>query len=69
MSLLAKTSPKSQGYVADVSNSKQVISMVQNVLREFGKIDVLVNNAGIAYSTPFLELKEEEWDRVIVLSI
>ena len=37
----------------------------QNVLREFGHIDVLVNNAGISLIKPFLDTSYEEWLRVI----
>jgi 3-oxoacyl-[acyl-carrier protein] reductase len=51
---------------ADVSNSKEVNKVVENVLLEFGKIDILINNAAIAGPTfSFTELTEEDWDNVI----
>ena len=50
---------------ADTRNRGDVEALVANVLREFGEIDILVNNAGISAATPFLEIPEEEWNRVI----
>ncbi len=54
---------------ADVSNSAQVSSMIQQTVAQFGQIDVLVNNAGIEQQTPFLEKPEAEWDRVIAVDL
>jgi NAD(P)-dependent dehydrogenase (short-subunit alcohol dehydrogenase family) len=50
---------------ADVSSSAEVKVMVDQVTQEFGRIDVLVNNAGVLNRTPFLELTEAEWDWVL----
>ncbi len=50
---------------ADVSQSDQVDRMIHQVVAQFGRIDVLVNNAGIESETPFLIKSEQEWDRVI----
>jgi NAD(P)-dependent dehydrogenase (short-subunit alcohol dehydrogenase family) len=49
---------------ADVSNRAQVEAMVATVTEQLGPIDVLVNNAGIESIVPFLELEDEEWERV-----
>ncbi|MBC9783359.1 3-oxoacyl-[acyl-carrier-protein] reductase [Heliobacillus mobilis] len=49
----------------DVSRSDQVDEMVQKVLAEFGRIDVLVNNAGITRDNLLMRLKEEDWDAVL----
>lgn len=54
---------------ADVSQSKEVIGMVAEVIRNFGRIDVLVNNAGIQTVSPFLDLSEEEWQRVMDVNL
>jgi len=55
---------------ADVSNSKEVQKVVEDVLSQFGKIDILVNNAAIAGPTvPITELKEEDWDEVIKVDL
>lgn len=57
------------GYVCDVSNSQEVDRVVDKVVREFGKIDVVVNNAGIALPTSLFNLSEEEWDRVLNVNL
>jgi glucose 1-dehydrogenase len=54
---------------ADVSKSADVQRMVDAAVQKFGKIDVLVNNAGIELSKPFLEKTEEDWDRVIAVDL
>lgn len=54
---------------ADVSNKKEVEFMVNEVVAKLGKIDILVNNAGILSSEPFLEMKEEIWDRMMAVNL
>jgi 3-oxoacyl-[acyl-carrier protein] reductase len=49
----------------DVSNQDSVQGMVDESLREFGKVDILINNAGIFPVSSVEEMKEEDWDRVI----
>ena len=46
----------------DVTSKAQVDEMVARVLDEYGRIDVLINNAGIAHSANILDISEEEWD-------
>src|SRR5690242_6894840 len=48
---------------ADVARAADVERMVQATVAELGRVDVLVNNAGIRLITPLLDLSEEEWDR------
>jgi meso-butanediol dehydrogenase / (S,S)-butanediol dehydrogenase / diacetyl reductase len=48
----------------DVANWNSCVDMVDRVLAGRGRIDVLVNNAGVSKSVPFHELDEAEWDRV-----
>ena len=50
--------------LADVSNKEQVDSMVKLALDEFGKIDILLNNAAIRPHKPFLDLTLEDWEYV-----
>jgi 3-oxoacyl-[acyl-carrier protein] reductase len=54
---------------ADVSKPKEVEEMVQAVVDKFGKIDVLVNNAGAVGQPHLLEISESEWDRVLDVNL
>jgi NAD(P)-dependent dehydrogenase (short-subunit alcohol dehydrogenase family) len=49
----------------DVTRPGDVRRMVAAVVERFGALDVFVNNAGIQTWTPFLDVTEDEWDRVI----
>lgn len=60
---------KSIAVAADVSNHRHVGSMINSVIKKFGKIDILVNNAGIVNQGPFLGLEEREWDRLISVDL
>lgn len=53
----------------DLADRAQAISVVEAVVAETGRIDALVNNAGIAEPTPFLEMDHELWDRTIALNL
>jgi NAD(P)-dependent dehydrogenase (short-subunit alcohol dehydrogenase family) len=54
---------------ADVSILEEVESMVDEVVSKFGKIDILVNNAGITDPRFFLELTENDWDKMINVNL
>jgi len=56
-------------YKADVSDYNQVKDMVDYCVDRFGKIDLLVNNAGISSIKPFLDINEDEWDRLIAVNL
>lgn len=53
----------------DVTNENQVKSLVEKVLRHFGRIDVLVNNAGISVHGYLVEMEREDWDRQIEVQL
>lgn len=54
---------------ADVSKEHSVKRMIETTLREFNKIDVLVNNAGIIKRTPIEETSIDDWDRVMNVNL
>jgi NAD(P)-dependent dehydrogenase (short-subunit alcohol dehydrogenase family) len=62
---IRKLGRRSLAIQADISQKADVDNMVQQVMNEFGRIDILVNNAALHSRTPLLELEEDEWDRVI----
>jgi len=54
-----------KAYQSDASSFEQSEELVKNVLADFDKIDVLVNNAGVTADTLMLRMSEEQWDKVI----
>ena len=50
---------------ADVGDSNEVNAMFDRFVAEAGKLDLLVNNAGVQTWSPLLKLREEDWDRTI----
>ena len=52
-------------FQADVANRDQVRSMFEATIRQFGRVDILVNCAGINLDAPFMEITDETWDAVI----
>ncbi|WP_455369738.1 SDR family NAD(P)-dependent oxidoreductase, partial [[Eubacterium] cellulosolvens] len=54
---------------ADVSKVNEVKEMVQKTVDRFGRIDVLVNNAGILVPETFLESKEDTWDKTLDINL
>ncbi len=51
----------------DVSQTKEVNAAVQNVIKQFGKIDILVNNAAFERIMPFVQTTEDLWDKIIAI--
>ena len=58
-----------EGYIVDVTSSSQVEEMVNKVLDKFGKVDILINNAGITKDTLLVRMKEEDWDAVLNVNL
>ena len=56
---------KSATVTGDVSKKADVERIVDIAIKSFGKIDILVCNAGITRFAPFLEMTEEDWDAVV----
>ena len=51
--------------VADISDEKQVDSLVEDVMRNYGRIDILVNNAGVGVYNPLIYSSLNDWESVI----
>jgi NAD(P)-dependent dehydrogenase (short-subunit alcohol dehydrogenase family) len=60
---------KATTIVADISIGSACRDLVSEVIEKFGKIDVLVNNAGINRRGPLLELTEEDWDLTMAVNV
>ena len=61
--------PESEGYLCNVASTEEVEKTVAAVLEKFGKIDILVNCAGITRDVPLGAMKDEEWDDVIAVNL
>ena len=53
----------------DVRRRDEIDAMVKTALDRFGKIDILVNGAGVESLMPFLDLEEAEWNRVLAVNL
>lgn len=54
---------------ADVSQRSEVKAMVDQILETYGRIDILMNNAGVAVDVPFDQMTDEAWDAVIDVNL
>ncbi len=53
----------------DVSDARAVFEGVEAIARHYGRLDVVVNSAGIDYTVPVDEMSVEQWDRVIAVNL
>ena len=60
---------KAMGCAVDVSNRAQIEAATARVRDTFGPVTILVNNAGISNYTGFLDMTEEQWDRMININL
>ena len=56
-------------FAADVSQKADVDAMMAATLAEFGRVDILVNNAGVTHAADFLDLCEDDFDRVMRINL
>lgn len=54
---------------ADVSDGKQIQKMVDDTIKAFGHVDIIVNNAGIQYVAPITEFPDEKWDSILAINL
>ena len=58
-----------RSYEADVADRDSFASAAEQILADFGRVDVLVNNAGTVVHKPSLEVTEEDWDTVMRVNV
>lgn len=60
---------KALAQVTDVTKQDEVKALVDNAVKTFGRVDVIVNNAGVMPLSPLEQLKVDEWDQMIDVNI
>ena len=66
---IAATGVRTLALGLDVSKSGEVTAAFEKIMKEFGRIDVVINNAGITRDGLILRMKEEDWDAVININL
>jgi len=66
---IEKAGGKAISVKADVSEPEEVKGLIQKTVQEFGRLDVMVNNAGIEQKFPFLETPLDVWEKVISVNL
>lgn len=56
-------------YQCDVSSEEQVVKMFQQVISQFGTVDILINNAGVQKDAKFTEMTLDQWNTVININL
>ena len=67
--VIEKNNGKSLVIQADVSQYQQAIGLIQQAAEHFNQLDILVNNAGMKIHSPFLDVTEEQFDRVLSVDL
>ncbi len=60
---------KSLALRCDVSSRAEVFAMMEQVISQFGRVDILVNNAATGVIKPFVRLTDEDWDRTLAVNL
>ena len=66
---IEKMGGKANYYLADVANYEEVEKMIQSIKNDLGKLDVLVNNAGICRDKTLAKMTKEDWQKVIDIDL
>jgi NAD(P)-dependent dehydrogenase (short-subunit alcohol dehydrogenase family) len=66
---LADSGGRSSGIAVNVAEPASVQAMVDAVVEAYGRVEILVNNAGVGGNTPFLETSLEEWNRIVGINL
>lgn len=60
---------KAKAYASDASKFEETQNLVDDIQKDFGSVDVLVNNAGITMDTLMMRMTEQQWDTVISVNL
>jgi len=60
---------KAKGYTSDASNFEDCQTTVDNIVKDFGRVDALINNAGITQDNLLMRMTEQQWDAVINVNL
>lgn len=66
---VAQEIPNTEFYPVDVANTKEVSDAMAEIVKKWGKIDILINNAGITRDNLLLKLTEEDWDIIMAINV
>lgn len=66
---IRKNGGKAEAYPCDVSDFHASEEMVKHILKEYGKVDILINNAGITRDGLLMRMSEEDFDRVLAINL
>ena len=61
--------PRSIKIAAELSDSNAIAEIFETIKSTFGRLDILVNNAATQNPSPFLEIKEKDWDHVMAVNL
>jgi NAD(P)-dependent dehydrogenase (short-subunit alcohol dehydrogenase family) len=65
---IAKEGGESEFFSCDTTSRTALEKLLAEVLAKFGRVDILVNGAGVNSATPFLDIPEEEFDRIMTVN-
>ena len=69
ISEIAAFGHKVKGYASNAANFEETHTVVDEILKDFGRIDILVNNAGITKDGLVMRMSEAQWDAVIAVNL
>ena len=66
----ARAGVKTYPHRLDITSTPEINTLVEDVMKEFGRIDILVNNAGVGGSEkPILKMTEQDWDNTVATDL
>jgi len=66
---IRKNGGTAEGYRVDVTQKEEISFMVNDLKSKYGRIDVLINNAGIILDAQLVKMSEEQWDKVVDVNL